>query len=120
MTKLTPDTLKKVTSAIAVYRFYESLCNEKSPKLVDYQRLYAQAIWRGRLALRILSKLTEIKQVQQSVEGEKDIDPATYHRTLRTINDTENQMLSIINRLFLDVPAQQLDVSAMGWRSATF
>lgn len=120
MTKLRPETVKKVTNAIAVYRFYETLCNEQSPKLVDYQRLYAQAIWRGRLALRLLTKLTEIKQVQQLIEGQKDIDPSSYHQTLKTINDTENQMLSVLNRMFLDVPAQQLDISTLGWRSATF
>lgn len=117
---LSKETTKKVTNAIAAYRFYQSLCEEKSPKLIDYQRLYAESIWRGRLALRILTKLIALKQLQQFIEGEKEIDPLVYHRTIKNLNDTEKQLHSIINRMFLDVPPQQLDISTLGWRSATF
>ena len=118
--KLSPETTKKIKAAIGVFAFYKNLCDENSPQLVEYQRLYADTIWKGRLAQRLLYKLVAIRELQQYIEGEKDVDAFAYYKTIKAINDSERQLLEILQRMFQEVSPQQLDISTFGWRSATF
>ena len=120
MSQLNKDTLEKIGKAIKVYRVYQEMCDQGSPILSEYQRLYAEPIWRGRLAIDLIQRLLRIKQVRQMVEMEKNIDALLYHKAIRNINQVERSLREILSRLFQDVTPLMLDIGTMAQRSSTF